>query len=595
MISLDIVIVLVVVLFLVIALYTEISKPITAFFIAIVTLSTFKILSPKEVLTGFSNEQIAIIILLLIIGKIIQATGVLDFFYSKVLKQNISVKGFLARMILYVSTSSAFFNNTPLVAMMMPYVDTWSRKKKISKSKLLIPLSYAAILGGCATLIGTSTNLLVNGMAIENGVESINIFDFAYVGVPMIFIGFLYLYFFSYRLLPDKKGVLENFQEHSREYLVEAFINKDSHLIGKSIEQAKLRNLKGLFLVEIIREGRRLPAVSPDTELEERDKLIFAGQTDNVVELLRSGKGLAVPQADRITQKESSMVVEVVVSQNSTLVNKNVRKGNFRSRFDAVIVAVHRNGERLTGKIGDVVLKAGDILLLLTGKNFEQRKKETADFHYITKVHEIPKVQGYKRIVLLGGLMLAIILSALKVFSFFKGLIILLALVVVLRIASLEQIKQSIEFKIIAIDGMSLALGKAMLNSGTAEWLANHTLNMLAPLGIFGLLIGIYLITNILASYMTNVAAVSIIFPISLALARSLLETGQIETITPFIIVVATAGAANFITPIGYQTNLMVYGTGGYSFKDFFKIGFPLTILYMIATVTILGFVYNIY
>lgn len=592
----EIVIVLSVLLFLVISLYSELFKPITAFFVAIVLFSVTGILTPKEILSGFANEQIAVIILLLVIGNIIQKTSVIDLAFAGMFEKAKTAKGFMWRMYFYVGISSAFFNNTPLVAMMMPYVNSWSKKNKITPSKMLIPLSYAAIIGGTATLIGTSTNLIVNGLVVESGEQELNIFDFAWVGVPMLFIGFIFIFLFSNRLLPDRQSVKARLTaDNQRQYMVEAIVKKNSSLCGKSIADANLRNMKGLFLVEIIRGNKKMAAVGPEQKLKANDKLIFAGETSYIVDLLKHNKDLTVPQANNIILKDKTEMVEVIVSKNSSLINKKIRKGNFRSKHNAAIVAVHRNGEKLNGRIGDIILKAGDILLLLTGKHFNFNDTDDNDYYIISNIEAIHKIESHKRIILMWGLISVIVLSFLKIVPLFKGLIVLLAIIMLFNIASSDEIKKSIDYKIIAIAGMALGLGIAMINSGTATLLSDMLLAVFAPLGIIGLLAGIFILTNLLASYMTNVAAVSIIFPISLELAKHFMGTGEIESIKPFILIVAYGAAANFMTPIGYQTNLMVFGAGGYTFKDFFKIGFPLTLIYGFFTVLILGLVYNLF
>jgi di/tricarboxylate transporter len=592
----EIIIVLSVLVFLIISLYSELFKPITAFFVAIVLFSVTDILTPQEILTGFANEQIAVIILLLIVGNIIQKTSIIDSAFAKLFEKAKTNRGFLWRMHFYIAFSSTVFNNTPLVAMMMPYIESWSKKNKGIPSKLLIPLSYSAIIGGTATLIGTSTNLIVNGMVIAAGEKSLNIFDFAWVGFPMIFISFLYMYFFAEKLLPVRQSAFQIVSsENQREYLVEAIIKKDSDICNKTIAQAGFRNIKGLFLVEIIRKDERLPAVSPTELLQSGDKLIFAGETTQIIELLKNNNDIIIPQADNIILKEKTELVEVIISINSSLINKKIRKGNFRSRYDAAIVAVHRNGERLNGRIGDITLKAGDILLLLTGKNFDFSNNDDNDFYFISNVDAIHKMDTTKRNILMWGLVITILFSVFKIASLFKSLIVLLALIMLFKIASSDEIRKSINYKIIAIDGMALGLGLAMINSGTATLLSDLLLNIFAPLGVVWLLAGVFIITNILASYMTNVAAVSIIFPISLESARQLMAAGEISSLVPFMLVVAYAGAANFITPIGYQTNLMVYGAGGYNFKDFLKIGFPLAVLFGTVTVLILSFVYKLF
>lgn len=588
---LDTFIVSLVLIFIVASLYLEWVGPGMTFGIGVIILGIFGILTPGEILAGFANEQVAVIVLLLMIGDVIRKSGILDNFFERVFLSAKTYSGFLSRLILIVAGFSAFLNNTPLVAIMMPFSYSWGKKHGIAASKLLIPLSYAAILGGCATLIGTSTNLIVNGLVIEQKIvpelQTLEIFDFSLVGVPMILIGFFYLMFFSNRLLPDKKDILEDLSHKSREFMVEVIVREGSNLSGMSIEQAGLRNLKGLFLVEIVRKSLLIKAVSPNTILYEKDVLIFAGDTETITEMINAKSGLQLSQVGMFSQKSQTEVMEIVVSHNSTLIGKTVKQANFRGKYDAAIIAVHRNGERVSGKIGDVKLRAGDVFLILAGNDFLKRAAETQDFYLMSRGRKFRKIPAYKSILLLGGLILAVILSAFHLVPLFISLTFLLVLVMLLRITSPKDIHKSIDFNLIFVIALSLALGMAMIKSGLAGIVAKNSIEAFEPFGIVGLLAGIYLVTTILAAYITNKAAVALIFPISLTMAYDLGAP-----LLPFILVVAFAGAASFMTPIGYQTNLMVYGPGGYSFRDFFRIGFPLTIIYMVVTVLILWLYY---
>ncbi len=589
----DILIISIVLAFIIISLYTEIIGPAFTFLIGVIVLGFFGILTPKEILSGMANEQIAVIILLLLLGDIIRKTDIIDGLFDKVFRKTKSYRGFLIKMIVVVSGFSAFLNNTPLVAIMIPYVHNWSKRNNIKPSKLLIPLSYAAILGGCATLIGTSTNLIVNGLVTDQliipGLKPLELFDFTIVGLPMIFLGTIYLTLFGNKLLPDRKDVIADFSTKSREYLVEAQIRPNSKLIGKTIEGAGLRNLKGAFLVEITRGEQRLSAVSPSEIMQEEDILVFAGDTESIAEMINSDTGLALTQIGMFVKKPHTEVLEIVVSHNSTLITKTVRQTGFRGKYDAAILAVHRNGERIPGKIGAVKLKAGDVLLLLAGDDFAKRSYDTHDFYLISKIREFRKLKLYKSLTLFGGVAAAIFLSAIGVISLFMALMILMIIILLLKIASPKDIPKSIDYNLAIIIVLSLAIGTAMIKTGMADIIANFIISVFKPFGPLGLLFGIFLITNLLASYITNKAAAAIIFPISVTAAINLgLPT------TPFILIVAFAAAANFITPIGYQTNLMVYGPGGYSFKDYMKIGLPLTFIYMFTTVAILYF-YFIY
>lgn len=591
MITFDLILVFSVILFILISLYWELLGATFTFVIGIIVLGIFGVLTPKEILNGFANEQIAVIMLLLLLGDIIRQAGVVEVLFDKLFIYARSYKGFLSRMMLIIAGFSAFLNNTPLVAVMMPYVNNWCKKNNFSPSKFLIPLSYAAILGGCATLIGTSTNLIVNGMVTDQhiipGLESMNIFDFAYVGVPMILIGFLYILFFGEKILPAKKDLLESYADNRREYLVEAEVRKNSKLIGKTIQEAGLRNLKGLFLVEIIRKSFKISAVSPDIILQPEDILIFAGNTQTIAEMVDSDSGLRLPSVGMMYRKKKTEVVEIVISHKSTMIDKTVKEIRFRAKYDAAVIAVHRNGEKISGKIGEIELRPGDVLLLFAGADFHSRARYSQDFYYISKVKDYQKLEGYKIWVLLGGTILAILLAAFKIVSLFMALLVLLMIVLFLKIANPKELIKAVNYDLALIIVMALALGTAMIKSGAAELIADLIISVFLPLGKIGLLTGIYLITAILAAYLTNKAAVAIIFPISLITASNLNLNPM-----PFILVVSFAAAANFMTPHGYQTNLMVYGPGGYSFKDFFKVGAPLTFIYMVVTVLILSFQY---
>lgn len=591
MLTFDGIVVLAVIAFIIVSLYVEIVGPAFTFLIGVIVLGFFGVLTPSEILQGFSNEQILVIIMLLLLGDIFRRTAVIDQLFDRVFRRTKSYKGFMVRMMGLVAPLSAFLNNTPLVAIMMPYVHRWSKNNGIKPSKLLIPLSYAAILGGCATLIGTSTNLIVNGLVVDQqiipGMESLGLFEFAWVGVPMMIVGGIYLMLFSDKLLPDKEDVVEEFAEKTREYLVEVRVSEGSPLCNKTIEEANLRNLKGLFLVEIQREGERIMAVSPHEIIRNEDILVFAGNTETVADMVKSNNGMVPTQVGMFSRKNHTEVREAVISHNSTLINKTVRESYFRGRYDAAIIAIHRNGERISGKIGPVKLKAGDVLLLLTGDDFNDRASETKDFYLISKVRDIRKPKLYESLLLIGGTIAAITLAGLNFTSLFLALAVLLMVILLFKIASPKDLPKSIDYNLALIIAMSLALGTAMTKTGVAEYIARFVINVFKPFGDIGLLAGIYLITAILGAYITNKASAALIFPISLTMAADL---GYDPV--PFVLVVAFASAANFITPIGYQTNLMVYGPGGYSFKDFARIGTPLTIIYMAVTILMLWLVY---
>jgi len=580
--SFDLLLTILTLIFLFWGLYSERFHPAAVFFIVISIFVLSGIITPSEAVSGFSNVSVAVIILLLIIGNVIQKTGIISYYFSKILSEKLEYRAFLGKMFLSVSSTSAFLNNTPIVAILLPYVYQWSKKKGISPSKLLIPLSYAAILGGTITLIGTSTNLVVNGLAVESGLESIRIFDFAYVGIPATLAGFLYIFFIGYRLLPEREDPLKSFLDRKKEYIVETVVRDNSNLIGKSVKDAQLRNLKGLFLVEILRNEKKISPVSPEEIIEKGDILIFVGQTDAVTDLVSSDIGLSLPDFCNI-KEEKVDIVEVVVSNNSYLINKKVRETDFRAKFDAAILAVHRNGERLKGKIGEIVLKPGDLLLLLTGKDFWKRAEDTTDFYIISKIREIFNIDRRKGNFVFLSFIGLIFLSALSLIPLFTALLILISIFILTKISSYSEIKKGLDINLAVIAALSIAVGKAIVNSGLSEFIAALINSIFYPMGIIGALIAVYLITNILTEFISNIAAASIVFPIALSSASML-------SVDPkaFILAVAFGASASFLTPIGYQTNLMVYGVGNYKFKDFFIVGLPLSIIYAVICISLL-------
>jgi di/tricarboxylate transporter len=591
MLSVDIILVFIAIVFILYSLYTELFGPAFTFLVAIIFLGVFNVLSAGEILEGFGNVQVAIILLLLIWGDMVKKTSVIERLFDRFFRSARSYNGFLARMMIIVSSLSAVLNNTPLVAIMMPYVHNWCRRNNFAPSRFLIPLSYAAILGGSITLIGTSTNLIIAGMVetqqIIPFIKPLQIFDFIYVGIPMTIIGCLYVIFIGKRFLPDRKPAVSTEGINTRTYFIEARIRNDSYLIGKEIQQTHLSNLKGLKLVEIIRDTESLTAYQPDTVIQEDDFLVFVGTTQHIADLVESESGLVVPEIGMLSRAKKAEVVEIVVSQNSSLIGKEVRDVNFRAKYDAAVLAVHRNGEQITNKLEDIFLRAGDVILMYAGAAFRSLTQSSQDFYFISMVKNLVKIENYKIYILIGGLLAAIILASLGIVNLFIGVLLLIFIGLVLGITTPKELPKSLDFNLALIIVLSLALGTAMIKTHAAEIIAHGFIRLFIPMGDIGILIGIYIITAILAAYITTKAAVGIIFPIAITIAADLSLPAM-----PFILTVAYAAAQNFMTPHGFQTNLMVYGPGNYSFNDFLKIGAPLTVIYMVVTIFILYLMY---
>jgi di/tricarboxylate transporter len=591
MISFDLIVVFLVLAFIMVCLYYKLLGISFAFLIGIITLGIFGVLTPAEIVSGLGNEQVAIVILILLFSEVLRKTSIIENTFDRMFRRVKTYRSFLGRMVMIVAAFSTVLSNISLVAVLMPYIHNWAKRNSIYPSKLLIPLSFAAILGGSATLIGTSTNLIINGMVEEQtllpGLSALQIFDFARVGIPMILLGSIYLLWAGKWLLPSRKAIVDELQTHNREYVIEAKVKSNSHLIGKTIAESGLNEIQGLVLVAILRKSFKITSVPSDVMLDKGDILIFTGETKNIADLITTNSGLMLPEVGTLTRMKRAEVVEVVISQNSALIQKTVRDSNFRGKYDAAIIAVHRNGERIERKLGNVVLKAGDVLLLFAGENFISRTSDTNDFYFISKVREYIKLEWWKTAILVGGSFLVILLAALHVISLFMGFTIMIVISLILKVTSPKEIPASIDYNLALVIVLSLALGTAMIKSGAAALIADGMISVFLPMGKTGVLFGIYLLTGLLTLLVASKAAIAIAFPVALSVAYTLGITP-----VPFILAVAYAGACTFITPYGYATNLMVSGPGGYTPRDFFRIGFPLTILYMVVALVILSVVY---
>lgn len=588
--TLQAIIVITVILFIILSLYKEWLGPALTFVVAVVVLGITQILEPKEIINGFANEQLAIIVMLLVLGDIFRKVSTLDGFFGKIFENTKNVKNFVARMMFLVFPISAFINNTPLVAVMMPIVHTNAKKFNFSISKILIPLSYAAILGGNITLIGTSTNLIVNSMLAEQKIipnaQLLSFFDFTPIGLTMAIVGSLYIVFWGIKKLPSHENIMDAVPSIRRNYTVEARVKSGSFLIGKTILEAGFKNLKGMTIVEVLRENMRITAVPQDMLLMEEDILLFTGDTISIGDFVKNANGVELPSLGMFSRKEDAKIAEIVISYNSPLIGKSLKEIKFRATYDASVMALFRNGEAIVAHINTEPLKAGDALLLLTGTYFEQRTKDVLDFIFVSGKRK-ERIQQSKSLFLYIGFVLVVILATIGLVKFFNGLLFLLSFLVVFKVVNPKNIVKSIDFQLILIIALALSLGTAMLKSGVAALFSDSLLSVLKPMGKVSVLAGIYLLTTLLSAIINVRASAAIIFPIAVSMALTLGENH-----IPFVLAVAFGATSNFMTPIGYQTNMMVYGPGNYKFKDFLRVGVPLTIIYFLVTISLLSLIY---
>jgi di/tricarboxylate transporter len=579
--------VLVIVCFLIISLYKELFNPTLTFFIATLALLLVEAITPADLLKGLSNQQIVIIFLLVLVTAGIRAIYGVELF-AKLFGFNLTPKAFLLRMMVFVSSISAFLNNTPIVAFMIPYVKDWADRTGHSASKFLMPLSFATILGGMITVIGTSTNLVLNGLIQEYHLPLLTFTDFLYLGIIVTLAGWAYLYFVGYRLLPETSNKMEALKQNLKEYIVETEVFAGSRLIGKTVKDAGLRNLKDVFLVEILRKEEVISPVAPDMKLQEGDFLFFSGNKQSIYALIREDNGLSVPKQENFSITGQFSFAEAVIPAGSELIGRRIKDSDFRRRFNASIIAIHRDGKQVPGKVGEMKLSGGDFLLMLAGDE-EVDSKSQSDLFFISLPTKIDAVRPpwYKWVGLGGFLLLVAGITGLL--PLFTVSLLLLAAMVVLKILSIGEIRRELDLSLLLVLVSSLAIGVALQKSGAAALVASILIQSSKSLGTVAVITLLFVITIFITALITNAAAVAIVFPIAMALADQMHLP-----YTPFFVAIAFSASGDFMTPIGYQTNLMVYGPGGYTFKDFVRVGAPFTILYTVICITFITFYYHL-
>jgi di/tricarboxylate transporter len=519
-----------------------------------------------------------------VIAAGLRESGALHLLVEHVFGHSKSLRTAQLRIMLPVTLMSAFVNNTPVVASFIPAVLDWARKHRFSPSKFMIPLSYAAIFGGTCTLIGTSTNLIVNGLLLDTpGQRGMGFFELAWVGVPCVVVGFLYVLIFSGTLLPTRLAPLERLK-NAREYTVEMRVESGSPLVGKTVEKAGLRHLPSLFLIEIERRGRLIPAVSPQEVLEAEDQLVFAGITDSIIDLQKI-RGLT-PATNQIFKldapRPNRRFIEAVVSPSSPVAGHNVRESRFRMRYNAVVIAVARGGRRIARKIGDIDIQGGDTLLLETDESFMELQRNSRDFLLLRPISGAAPPNHQRAGVAWAILAGIVVVAAAGWLDILVAALIGAGLMLVTRCLSVNVARNSIDLQVVLVIAAAIGIGKAMESSGAGEVIAHGVLG-LAGSHPWLLLAAVYFITMVLTELMSNNATAVLMYPIMLA---STAELGL--EVMPFAIAVTMAASACFSTPIGYQTNLMVMGPGGYRFADYTRFGLPLNVLLGITTVLII-------
>ena len=543
----------------------------------------FGILEARDALSGFSNPGMATVGVLFIVVAGLRETGGVDWIAARVLGRPRGLRPALVRTIVPAWAMSVFLNNTPVVAMLIPAVQDWAKKLRISPSKLMIPLSYAAIIGGTCSLIGTSTNLVVAGLVTSRtDLRALRMFDITWVGLPCTFIGLTFLILLAPRLLRDRRSAATVLSD-PREYTLELMVPKGSVLSGKTVEQCGLRNLPGCFLVEIEREDEIIPAIGPQQVLRAGDRLLFAGVVESIKDLQKL-RGLA-PATDQVFKLETPRyrrrLFEAVVSPSCPLVGITIREGRFRNRYNGAVIAVARNGERVRAKIGDIEVRTGDVLLIEAEPDFAHRHKNSRDFLLVSALEDSTPRRHTRAPLALLILGVMVGLATFDVYSMLVAALLAAGAMILTRCCTISEARRSVDWSVLIVIGAALGLGVALDQTGAAAAVAGAVISV-AGTNPWVVLIAVYAVTSLTTEVITNNAAVALVFPIAQATATQL----GVDFM-PFVIAIMMAGSASFATPLGYQTNMMVYGPGGYTFGDFLRIGIPMNLIMGISAVII--------
>lgn len=565
----------------VVALATNRLRPIAIFGAVAGVLFGTDILPLDSISHNYVNHSLLTLVALVLLSSVLEKVSFVAELSRRSVNASGSVGAGVFRLGFVAGLISSFLNNTAVVATLMGGL---RRQTKLPVSRYLLPLSYASIAGGMMTLVGTSTNLIVNSFVEQAGFPPLGFFDFTLIGLPVFLVTLLILALYSHRVLPDRRMASE--AEARREYLFERVLLPGSRLIGKTIHGNRLRQLENMFLVEVIRDHKTFAPVSPELVLNEGDVLVFSG--DPACEhIFQEFDGLGVVGGDDHLMMDDAPLVEVVISPTSSMIGYSLKTCEFRSRFDAAVIAIRRGNKYIRGKLGDHVLHAGDSLLLTVGKKFSSTPDVRRDFITVSGIERRKPLNVYASGMVMAGFLGVVGLSVAGTMPLLKGVLLLLGACLAFRLVSFEELKARFPFELIVVVGGALGLSQAMFSVGLADVLASGLNFMVGGLGPMAALIAVFVVTWLVTELVTNNAAAALMFPIAYAASEALGVSPY-----PFFMALAFGASASFLSPYGYQTNLMVYSAGNYQVKDYIKAGVPVLIGYSVVALAVIPLVF---
>lgn len=543
----------------------------------------FGIVSIPQFIEGFANDIIISLGALCIIARGMESCGSLRLVGDIMLPKSPSYFIQLAQILLPLSVLSAFLNNTPIVLMMTSLILDWTKESKLNPSKFLIPISFAAILGGSCTLIGTSNNMVIHALLVQqNPLNGFGFFELAQIGLPCLFVGFFYMVFFGKYLLPDRVDPSVALSEEMLEITHEFLVAKGCPLIGSNLIDAGEKYFRGGYLIEIERGDEIIDSPNPTEVIKENDRLVFFGDISKIAEL-HSIEGLESTADPHFKLNVSSPhFSEVIISEVSTLIGKTLKKVNFRSNYGASALALFRHGTRVLGRVSDIVLRPGDTLMLLSNQPWGEGQAQSNDFYYLRHNEMVP-VYNKKRIIFSIVIIAGMVTSVVFSIPLMLATLVAALLMVIAKVLSYREARKSIKWNILILIGSAFSFGKALINSGIADWMASGILHF-AGNEPYWIVASVFFVATLFTEIITNTAASLLIFPIAQE-TMILAGYGSPSSIKAMAVTIAIACSCAFLTPISYQTNAIVYGPGGYRFTDYFKFGIGLKILLMLLSI----------